>query len=96
MNASLESVKLANDEKLLSLFEPDIHLIVRGKAGGEVEFANLLILGEQSDGLIIDWELFKEEVPADTRLTSVPFLPSRSKCCINEAYRLAPRRAIGP
>jgi hypothetical protein len=25
-------------------------------------------LGEQRDGLIIDWELFKEEVPADMRL----------------------------
>lgn len=41
---------------------------MRGKAGEEVEFGNLLVLGEQSDGLIIDWELFKEEVPADTRL----------------------------
>src|ERR1700726_4397786 len=60
--------QVANDEKLLSLFEPDIHVIVRGKAGAEVEFGNLLVLGEQSDGLIIDWELFKEEVPADTRL----------------------------
>jgi hypothetical protein len=59
---------VANDEKLLSLFEPDIHVIVRGKAGAEVEFGNLLVLGEQSDGLIIDWELFKEEVPADVRL----------------------------
>jgi hypothetical protein len=59
---------VANDGKLLSLFEPDLHVIVRGKAGEEVEFGNLLILGEQSDGLIIDWELFKEEVPADTRL----------------------------
>jgi hypothetical protein len=43
-------------------------VIVRGKAGEEVEFGNLLILGEQSDGLIIDRELFKEELPADTRL----------------------------
>jgi hypothetical protein len=60
--------QVANNEKLLSLFEPDIHVIVRGKAGEEVEFGNLLVLGEQSDGLIIDWELFKEEVPADTRL----------------------------
>lgn len=59
---------VANDGKLLSLFEPDLHVIVRGKAGEEVEFGNLLILGEQSDGLIIDWELFKEDVPADTRL----------------------------
>jgi hypothetical protein len=60
--------QVANDEKLLSLFEPDIHVIVRGKAGEEVEFGNLLVLGEQRDGLIVDWELFKEEVPADMRL----------------------------
>jgi hypothetical protein len=59
---------VANPEKLLSLFEPDLHVIVRGKAGEEVEFGNLLVLGEQGDGLIIDWELFKEEVPADVRL----------------------------
>jgi hypothetical protein len=60
--------QVANDEKLLSLFEPNIHVIVRGKAGAEVEFGNLLVLGEQIDGLIIDWELFKEKVPADPRL----------------------------
>ena len=58
----------ANKDKMLSLFEPDIHVIVRGKSGEEVEFGNLLVLGEQVDGLITDWELFKEEVPADTRL----------------------------
>jgi hypothetical protein len=52
----------------VSLFEPDIHVIVRGKAGAEVEFGNLLVMGEQRDGLIIDWELLKEEVPADVRL----------------------------
>ena len=60
--------QVANNEKLLSLFEPDIHVIVRGKAGEEVEFGNLLVLGEQKDGVIIDWELFKEEVPVDVRL----------------------------
>jgi hypothetical protein len=43
-------------------------VILRGKAGAEIEFGNLLILGEQSEGLIIDWELLKEQVPADTRL----------------------------
>jgi hypothetical protein len=66
--AIASTAPVANDGKLLSLFEPDLHVIVRGKAGEEVEFGNLLILGEQSDGLIIDWELFKEDVPADTRL----------------------------
>ena len=42
-------------------------MIVRGKAGEEVEFGNLLVLGEQIDGLIMDWELFKEQAPADPR-----------------------------
>jgi hypothetical protein len=55
-------------EKLLSLFEPDIRAIVRGKAGEEIEFGDLLVLGEQRDGLIMGWELFKEEVPGDMRL----------------------------
>jgi hypothetical protein len=59
---------VANEDKVLSLFEPDLHVIVRGKAGEEVEFGNVLVLGEQSDGLIIDWELFRAEVPADARL----------------------------
>ena len=59
---------VANEEKVLSLFEPDLHVIVRGKAGAEVEFGNVLVLGEQPDGLIIDWELFREEVPAEVRL----------------------------
>jgi len=57
-----------NEKKILSLFEPDLHVIVRGKAGAEVEFGNLLILGEQADGLIVDWELFQKRVPADTGL----------------------------
>ena len=60
--------QVANDEKLLSLFEPNLQVIVRGKADAEVEFGNLLVLGEQIDGLIMDWELFKEQVPADPRL----------------------------
>jgi transposase-like protein DUF772 len=75
---------VANPEKLLSLFEPDLHVIVRGKAGEEVEFGNLLVLGEQSDGLIIDWELFKGEVPADVRLVrpSVERVEAGLKLCL--------------
>ena len=44
--------QVANDEKILSLFERHIHVIVRGKAGEEVEFGNLLVLGEQIDGML--------------------------------------------
>jgi hypothetical protein len=60
--------QVANTDKILSLYEQDIHVIVRGKADAEIEFGNTLWLGEQSEGLIIDWELLKDKSPGDTRL----------------------------
>ena len=57
-------------EKILSLYDPDVQVIVRHKAGAEVEFGNTLLLGESSQGVIIDWELFKEVAPNDARLVS--------------------------
>jgi len=63
------SGKLAeNKDKILSLYEREVNVIVRKKAGAEVEFGNTLLLGENSQGLILDWELFKETAPADVRL----------------------------
>jgi len=60
--------RLANDEKMLSLYEDDVHVLVRGKSGSEVEFGNGLYLAEQQDGLIVDWAFFKDQPPADTKL----------------------------
>ena len=57
-----------NKDKILSLYEREVRVIVRKKAGAEVEFGNTLLLGENSQGLILDWELFKETAPADVRL----------------------------
>jgi IS5 family transposase len=56
------------ENKILSLYDRDAHVIVRGKIGSEVEFGQGLILAEQTDGLIIDWHLFKNQPPADGRL----------------------------
>src|SRR5262245_6063181 len=44
-------------EKILSLYEPDVQVIVRRKAGAEVEFGNTLLIGESRAGAILDWEL---------------------------------------
>lgn len=63
--------KVADYEKILSLYEQNIHVIVRGKAGARVEFGNTLSLCEQKDGLIIDWKLYKEKAPHDSK-TIVP------------------------
>jgi hypothetical protein len=57
-----------NKDKILSLYDQDLNVIVRKKAGAEVEFGNTLLLGENSQGLIVDWEFFKETAPADVRL----------------------------
>ncbi len=55
------------EDKILSLYEPETEVIVRGKAGNEVEFGNSLLLCENEDGIIIDWE-FMEEKKSDSKL----------------------------
>jgi len=59
--------KVPNHKKRLSLYEDDIHVIVRGKAGAEVEFGNTLFLAEQSDGLIVDFEFSRAQAMADSK-----------------------------
>jgi hypothetical protein len=60
--------RVANSEKILSLHESDIHVLVRGKAEAETEFGNALYLAEQADGLIIDWKFIEEQPPSDSKL----------------------------
>lgn len=60
--------RVANADKILSLYEPDVHVLVRGKAGAEVEFGNGLYLVEQADGLIVDWDFMQDQPQADSRL----------------------------
>jgi hypothetical protein len=64
----LQDQPVANADKILSLYEPDVHVIVRRKAGAQVEFGNTLLLAENPQGLILDWELFQESAPADSAL----------------------------
>ena len=59
---------VASQDKILSLYDPDVHVIVRGKAGGEVEFGSGFLLTEQREGLILDWQLFKDQPKADSSL----------------------------
>jgi IS5 family transposase len=58
-------VAVANADKILSMYEQDLHVIVRGKAGAKVEFGNTLLIAEQSQGLIVDWRLYRGQGPAD-------------------------------
>lgn len=56
---------VANKDKILSVHEPDAHVIVRGKAGKTVEFGNTLIISENVDGYITDWKLYRETAPGE-------------------------------
>jgi hypothetical protein len=55
-----------NKDKILSFYEREVRVIVRKKAGAEVEFGNTLLLGENPQGLILAWQLFNETAPADS------------------------------
>ena len=60
--------QVPNAEKILSLYEPEVRVIVRGKAGAEVEFGNTVLLGENRQGVILDYEIFRESAPADSQI----------------------------
>ena len=64
----LQGQPVANADKILSLYEPEVQVMVRNKAGVEVEFGNTLLLAENPQGLILDWELFQGRAPADPAL----------------------------
>jgi hypothetical protein len=61
------------EEKILSLYDGNLNVIVRNKSGARVEFGNSLLLCEQKDGLILDWKLYKDGSPADCK-TIIPCL----------------------
>src|SRR5690606_11397062 len=58
---------VAAADKILSIYEQEVHVIVRGKAGREVEYGNTLLLAESPQGLILDWELYRDKDPAEWR-----------------------------
>jgi hypothetical protein len=66
----LQEQPVDNAQKILSLYEADVRVIVRHKAGAEVEFGNTLFMAESRQGLILDWELFQQTAPQDSRLVA--------------------------
>lgn len=69
----IKEQQVESREKILSLYDPDVNVIVRNKAGAEVEFGNTLLIGESRQGLILDWKLFQGQAPGDAKL-AIPSL----------------------
>src|ERR1044071_4972872 len=59
---------VANSQKILSLYEPDVRVIVRGKADAEVEFGDTVLVAEHAQGIILDYQVWREPAPADVNL----------------------------
>ena len=60
--------QVKNEDKILSLYDENVNIIVRGKPEAKVEFGNTLVIGEISNGLIIDRRLYKDSACADVKL----------------------------
>ena len=52
-----------NHKKILSVYESDIAVIVRGKAGAQTEFGNELFMAESPGGMVIDYMLYGKTAP---------------------------------
>jgi len=57
--------QVPNAEKILSAYDADIDVVVRGKAGASVEFGNELSLAESPEGLIMDYFLYGKGAPGE-------------------------------
>jgi hypothetical protein len=60
--------KVKNKDKILSLYEDDVNIVVRKKMNAQVEFGNTLYIAEQENGIIIDWEFYRDSAPADCKM----------------------------
>ncbi len=63
-----------NHKKILSVYETDIAVIVRGKAGAQTEFGNELFMAESPGGMVIDYMLYGKTAPweGDKLIESLP------------------------
>lgn len=66
-----------NSEKILSLYQDHVHVIVRKKIGAQREFGNQLLLVEQADGFIVDYSFNKDKIEHDSKM--VPGIIDRFK-----------------
>ena len=73
----LQGEKLTNDEKLFSIFEPHTELLIRGKAGKEVEFGHMIQIEQVRQKFITNYGVF-EKKPVEPRLLD-PALQSHRK-----------------
>ena len=83
----LDGEAVPNDEKLFSIFEPHTELVVRGKAGKDVEFGHMIQIQQVAEKFITDYEVF-EKKPVEPTLID-PALESHRALFGTSPKRLA-------
>ena len=63
----LDGEKVPTDEKIYSIFEPHTEMLIRGKAGKNIEFGHMVHLQQVEGKFITSYEVFKKR-PADNML----------------------------
>jgi len=58
--------QVPSSKKILSIHDPDINVIVRGKTGRKTEFGNTLMIAESMHGYLIDWKLYRKQAPSES------------------------------
>jgi IS5 family transposase len=56
----LEGERVPNEEKLFSIFEPHTELLIRGKAGKNVEFGHMIQIQQVDGKFITDYDVFNK------------------------------------
>jgi len=67
----LEGERVPNEEKLFSIFEPHTELLIRGKAGKNVEFGHMIQIQQVDGKFITDYDVFDKRPVEHGLLESV-------------------------
>ncbi len=60
--------QVKNADKILSLYQEDVHVVTRRKAESHNEFGSQLLIAEQADGFIVDFNFEKEKISNESKM----------------------------
>ena len=64
---TIDGRQVPNEKKLFSIFEPHTELLIRGKAGKDIEYGHMIQIQQVGEKFITDYEVF-EKKPAEPAL----------------------------
>ena len=75
--------QVKNSEKILSLYQNDIHIVKRRKSEARNEFGSQLLIAEQADGFIVGFHFEKDKVSDDSKM--LPSIIQRFETLFDQA-----------